>query len=80
MEPQCVIDLMVKVAREHPKVLRSPAPTATLVKLTPSAFDFELRAWTNDVDHWPVIRSEITVALDAALIEAGILHPPTPKT
>lgn len=74
-EAACILDLMVKAAQQHPKVLRKPSPVATLVKLSPSGFDFELRAWTNDVDDWPVIRSEITVALEAALIDAGILTP-----
>lgn len=78
-EPGCMIDLMVKAATDHPKVLRYPAPEALLTKLNATTFDFELRAWTNDVERWLQIRSEITVALDAALVQACILAPPAEK-
>jgi small-conductance mechanosensitive channel len=71
-DPQRMIDLLLRVAGEHAKVLREPGPMALFLGFGDSALNFELRAWTDWVGEWVLIRSELTVAVNAALVEAGI--------
>ena len=74
-DPQRMIDLLLRVAAEHAKVLREPGPVALFLGFGESALNFELRAWTDWVGEWVLIRSELTVAVNAALAKAGIAIP-----
>ena len=74
-DPQRMIALLLQVAGEHPKVLRDPEPMALFLGFGESALNFELRAWTDRVGEWVLIRSELTVAVNAALANAGIAIP-----
>jgi small-conductance mechanosensitive channel len=74
-DPQRMIDLLLRVAGEHAKVLREPGPVALFLGFGESALNFELRAWTDWVGEWVLIRSELTVAVNAALANAGIAIP-----
>jgi small-conductance mechanosensitive channel len=56
-------------------VLAEPAPLALFLGFAESALSFELRAWTDRFDQWVVIRSELGVAVYAALREAGMEIP-----
>jgi small-conductance mechanosensitive channel len=40
-----------------------------------SSLDFELRFWTGKFEAWPIVQSEVTVALNGALAQAGIEIP-----
>jgi small-conductance mechanosensitive channel len=71
-DPQRMIDLLLRVAGKHAKVLREPGPMALFLGFGESALNFELRAWTDWVGEWVLIRSELTIAVNAALVEAGI--------
>ena len=70
-----VLELLRRVAAAHPGVLAAPAPLALFLGFGDSALNFELRAWTNRFDRWVVIRSELGVALYAALRDAGMEIP-----
>ena len=74
-DPQRVLDLLLGVARDHPKVLRQPEPIALFLEFGDSALRFELRAWTDDFGNWVSVRSELTVAVSAALAAAKIEIP-----
>jgi small-conductance mechanosensitive channel len=74
-DPQRMIALLLQVAGEHAKVLRDPAPVALFLGFGESALNFELRAWTDWVGEWVLIRSELTVAVNAALVGAAIAIP-----
>jgi small-conductance mechanosensitive channel len=73
--PEKVLELLVAVARAHPGVLAAPAPLALFLGFGASALNFELRAWTNRFDRWVEIRSELGVAVYAALRGAGMEIP-----
>jgi small-conductance mechanosensitive channel len=73
--PDKVLDLLLEVARAHPGVLAEPAPLALFLGFGDSALNFELRAWTNRSDQWLEVRSELAVAMYAALRDAGIEIP-----
>jgi small-conductance mechanosensitive channel len=73
--PEKVLELLLAVARAHPAVLAAPAPLALFLGFGESALNFELRAWTSRFDQWVVIRSELSVAVYAALRGAEIEIP-----
>ena len=71
---QRVIDLLVGVAKANPKVIPDPEPRAFFENFGDSSLDFKLRAWfdadSSTTTH--TIRSEIAVAVQQALDDAGI--------
>jgi potassium efflux system protein len=72
---QRVIDLLVGVAKANPKVISDPEPHAFFEDFGDSSLDFRLRAWIDPADSATTIhsiRSEIAVAVQQALDDAGI--------
>jgi small-conductance mechanosensitive channel len=67
-----VIDLLLEVADAHPQVLDTPPPRAFFLNFGDSALEFILRAWIADFNDGYAIRSELSVAVQRALAEAGI--------
>jgi potassium-dependent mechanosensitive channel len=56
-------------------VIAAPPPVALFLGFGDSALLFQLRAWTNRLDRHVVVRSELGVAVYAALQEAGFSIP-----
>jgi potassium-dependent mechanosensitive channel len=73
-DPNRVIDILLGVARKDPAVLAEPAPLAVFDRFGDSALNFTLFCWSV-VDKWFVARSELTIAVNHALKEAGIQIP-----
>jgi potassium efflux system protein len=73
--PQEVIKVLEAVAGAHPRILKNPPPQALFVGYGDSSINFELRAWTDQFDNWPRIRSDLAVALYDAVHEAGMAFP-----
>src|SRR2546425_1029024 len=73
--PEQVLELLTRVARAHAGVVAEPAPQALFLGFGDSALKFELRAWTAHFEDWLRIRSELGVAVYAALSEAKIEIP-----
>jgi small-conductance mechanosensitive channel len=71
-DAQRVIDLLLEVADGHPDVLEIPAPRAFFLSFGDSALLFLLRGWIADFDDGFRVRSELSVAIQHALREAGI--------
>ena len=74
-DPTRVIELLLKVAEDDEHILGDPVPTALFLEFGPSSLDFQLRAWTAEFDFWMAIRSDLIVAVNRALAEAGIQIP-----
>ncbi len=74
-DPRRVLDLLLEVGRKHPGVLSQPEPLALFQGFGESSLGFELRVWTSDAAGWVQIKSEIGIALNDALREAGIKIP-----
>jgi len=74
-DPQKVIDILVKVAKESDDILGFPEPNALFKGFGASSLDFELRAWTANFDRWMRVASQITVDVNRELVEAGIEIP-----
>jgi small-conductance mechanosensitive channel len=69
---QRVIDLLVAVAKANPKVLADPEPCAYFVNFGDSALEFMLRVWIETSRLGYAARSELAVAIQEALEQAGI--------
>jgi small-conductance mechanosensitive channel len=74
-DPERVLELLREVARKHSEVLEYPEPVALFIRFGESSLDFELRAWVQDGTRWPIIKTEIAVAVYRALQEAGVRIP-----
>jgi small-conductance mechanosensitive channel len=73
-DPEKVLDIISGVANEHELVAKYPLPRAYFIGFGDSSLDFRLLAWT-DIDHRLGVESEIHVAINAKLKEAGIEIP-----
>jgi len=74
-EPERVLDLLEGVARDHPEVLDVPEPNALFQEFGDSALIFTLRCWTGEFVEYFRVRSELTVAVNARLKDAGLEIP-----
>jgi small-conductance mechanosensitive channel len=73
--PDKVAEVLLGVARAHPRVLADPAPVVLSLGFGDSALRFELRVWTDHFHRWLVTRSELHAAGYAALRGAAIDTP-----
>ncbi len=71
-DPEKVLEVLRRVAGGHPQVVSNPPPQPLFMAFGESALLFELRVWTDGFSDWMKVRSELAVALNAALREAGI--------
>jgi potassium-dependent mechanosensitive channel len=70
--PQRVIEVLERVAANHPSVRKEPAPQAFVVNFASTAVSFQLRAWTDRYEDWVRVRSDLSVAVDDALTQENI--------
>ncbi len=70
--PQHVIDVLKRVAANQPGVTKEPAPQAYVVNFASAAVSFNLRAWTEQYGNWVLVRSDLSVAVDEALVRESI--------
>jgi small-conductance mechanosensitive channel len=74
-DPKSVLELLVRAARSHEEVLEFPEPRALFRGFGESSLDFSVRFWTAGAEDWLRISSDVTVAINDALKEAGIEIP-----
>ena len=74
-DPERVIELLTEMASKHSDVMREPPPDTLFVGFGDSALNFQLRAWTGSFERWIVIKSELTIGINATLRDAGITIP-----
>ena len=70
-----VRDVLLEVARSHPRSLKSPGPGVRLVNFGDSSLDFDLMFWSRDFLRIEDVRSDIRFAIDRAFRENGIEIP-----
>lgn len=49
-----VKEILLDLAKKHPKVLQQPAPFARMGKMNDSSIDFGFKVWTTPSDYWDV--------------------------
>ena len=74
-DPERVLGILREVADAHPDVLGMPEPQTLFEGFGDSSLDFRLRVWIRDFERGLPVRSELSVALNAALAAAGITIP-----
>ena len=73
--PDKVLQVLAAVAQAHPDVVATPAPLPLFLGFGDSALEFQLWAWTNRLERFGVIKSELGLAIYAAFREAGFSIP-----
>lgn len=66
--------ILEKLVTEHPKVLKSPAPTIAVSELADSSVNFVVRPWTKTEDYWDVY-FDLTESIKKAFDAEGISIP-----
>jgi small-conductance mechanosensitive channel len=74
-DPARVMGVLLGVPSQFPGILKTPEPVALFTGFGDSALNFELRFWTVDVDRFAILRSEVTTAVNNAIVAAGIEIP-----
>lgn len=70
-----VSDILYEVARKHPSVVEDPEPRIIFQNLGDSALEFDVRVFIRDLDHFPLVRSQIMHEIYEALNREGINIP-----
>jgi len=71
-DTQKALEVLLDVARRNEHVLQEPRPNALFLGFGDSSLNFELRAFSPDIEHLLLIRHQLHMAIDAAFREAGI--------
>ncbi len=70
-----VLEILQKVAKEHPDIIEDPESSAIFTGFGDSSIDFELRAWISDISKRLKVKSELGQAVDRHFREEGITIP-----
>jgi small-conductance mechanosensitive channel len=73
--PDEVLKVLAAVAHQNTGLVAVPAPQPFFLGFGDSALRFELRVWTDRLDRIDALRSELGLAIYAALRDAGIAIP-----
>ncbi len=72
-DPNRVREILERTAAAHPLVAKDPPPQALVTNLGPNSITVEVRAWTDSSDQWMQVRSELAIAVNAALTAEKIV-------
>jgi potassium-dependent mechanosensitive channel len=72
VSPLQMMQLLKQVAAAQPGISKEPAPEAHVVGFGAAAVSYSLRAWTDHYEDWVKVRSDLAVAVDAALMRENI--------
>lgn len=70
-------NVLMEVLTSHPKILKEPLPSVTVIELADSSINFAVRPWCATADYWAVyfdVTEQTKEALDAAGIEIPYPH------
>jgi len=70
--PPQVIEVLKRAAASQPGITKEPAPQAYAVNFAANTVTFTLRAWTDRYEDWVQVRSDLSVAVDEALIRENV--------
>jgi potassium efflux system protein len=77
-DPKFVQDTLLKIAQDHPKVMRHPAPVVQLARISQLSLDFDLRGYTQHVFDGVFVSSDIRMAIVEKLPKKMLLVQPQP--
>lgn len=70
-----VRDILIRVAKDHGRVLDNPGPTVRLLDFGDSSLDFDLLFWSRDLVRIEDIKSDLRFAIDSAFRKAKVEIP-----
>ena len=70
-DPAHLIDLFKQTAAAHPLVSKEPPPEVQATALA-ATLSFQLRVWTESVEQWTTLRSDLVIRINAALEKENI--------
>src|SRR5262245_36359686 len=70
--PDKVVEVLTQVAGAQPDVCAVSAPAALCLGFVDSGLTFELRVWTEPLDQVDAVKSDLGLAVSAALSEGGM--------
>jgi small-conductance mechanosensitive channel len=62
------MEILKRVAADQPGVTKEPASRVYVVNFAASTVTFNLRAWAERYEDWVQVRSDLSVAVDEALV------------
>jgi len=74
IDPCRVIEILTRIAKAHELVSVKPPPNTLLTELGSDKMEFKLSAWTDHIDQWAQIRSDLAIAINAEFVIEGIHH------
>jgi potassium efflux system protein len=74
-DPDSVIEILREVSDSHEDILKEPAPLALFSGFGDSSLDFRILFWIARADNRFVIHSQVNIAINKALMKAGIEVP-----
>ena len=74
-DPEQVIEILLEAAKAHPDVEKMPEPNVIFTGFGDSSLDFQLRCWVERFELGLTVASELRVAVNRALVDAGIVIP-----
>ncbi|MDJ0573585.1 MAG: mechanosensitive ion channel [Xenococcaceae cyanobacterium MO_234.B1] len=74
-EPEAVMEILLKVAQDHPYVLDKPKPVVFLIGFGDYTIDFELAVWLDNPIIQKIVISEVNQAIWKAFAEHNIEIP-----
>jgi potassium-dependent mechanosensitive channel len=77
-DPKFVQETLLKIAQDHPKVMRHPAPVVQLSRISQLSLDFDLRGYTQHVFDGFFVASDIRLAIVEKLSKKMLLVQPQP--
>ena len=77
-DPEKVRDVLLDVAKSHEEVVGIPAPTVLFSNFTPTALEFELVCFVEDVEHAARVKSDLHYAIFKSFADAGLRMTPGP--
>ncbi|MBV8227666.1 MAG: mechanosensitive ion channel [Verrucomicrobia bacterium] len=72
VDPQRVIELLKSTATSYPGVAKEPPPQVYVTNFSAGAVTFQLRAWTDRHEDRAQLRSDLSLALNEALVREKI--------
>jgi len=64
--------LLLKVANEHPRVLKNPEPSAYFLGFSDSTLNFDLRVYIASINDFLGVRNDVHMAIDDEFRKAGV--------
>jgi potassium efflux system protein len=71
-DPQRVFELLKTTAAGHSGVAKVPSPQVYVINFTAGSITFQLRVWTDQYHEWAQLRSDLSLAVNDALVREKI--------